>query len=602
MGRDFRAVELDFDSSKHAVTPSWTYRVTQFAHNFATFCWRYSWSFVGLHVALTVVCAFIWGSVFYAIENNVGANNLYDLAPCNASFPPPLGAPPCSDVNTTVAGIHYVDALFLGLSAINASGLLTVDFSAVTLASKILAMFGFLLLSCLTTPILPAAARLFVGWRAGLSNTHEYESLRLLLILIGVYFAIFLGPMVTLFAVYCAVSPEISATFIQNGINPWFGGYFMGVSSFINAGFSVFNNSVINWAPYPGILIWIIVLNLLGNVYFPVGLRLLVWTVHKLSREGSPVHYQTKTLLKHSRHYFMLLFNTRQTLFLALFWAVTYALMFFFFLAMEWNNAPLAGLDDGQRFVSALFQSTQLRNNGFNSQNLGLWSQAIVVFALFFMYIGSYPEVVATRSTAESGDANAVHASFLHLQHKPEFAAIVQHLVLQSVGFILGVWLIILVIENQSWAGSQTIPLLFELVSAFGVVGMSIGQPGTNYSYSGSLSILSKLLVMFVMLAGRHRGMPLLTDAAIHVRLRPFSSTHIHALQIPDTHRVFETKESTSNLGQNYTLEGEAIPAHYTRPIHPVIQSHDHAAAVAAVHVGTAPDVIGSIQLGAEDD
>jgi Trk-type K+ transport system membrane component len=320
----------------------------------------------------------------------------------------------------------------------------------------------------------------------------RYQSLRLLLILIGVYFAFFLGVMVTLFAVYCAVSPEISATFIQNGINPWFGGYFMGVSSFINAGFSVFNNSVINWAPYPGILIWIIVLNLLGNVYFPVGLRLLVALVHALAPEG-PVRYQTKTLLVHSRHYFMLLFNTRQTCFLALFWAVTYALMFFFFLAMEFNNPPLAGLNDGQRFVSALFQSTQLRNNGFNSQNLGLWSQAIVVFSLFFMYIGSYPEVVATRSTAESGDPGAVHASFLEMQHKPEFTAVVRHLVLQSVGFILGMWLLILVIENQSWAGSQSITLLFELVSAFGVVGMSLGQPGTNYSYSGALSDLSKV-------------------------------------------------------------------------------------------------------------
>ncbi len=599
MGRDFRSLELDFDATASTVQPSPLWLVVRGCELLGKFAWRYTFSFVGFHVAVTVVAAFIWGSVIYAIENNAGANNLYDLVPCNASVAPTPGAPPCFDANTTVSGIRYVDALFLGLSAINASGLLTVNFSAVTLASKIFCMFGFVLLSCLTTPIMPAVARLFAGWRAQQAKSHEYQALRLLLILIACYFAFFLGVMVTLFAVYCAVSPEISTTFVQNGIDPWFGGYFMGVSSFINAGFSVFNNSVINWAPYPGILIWIMVLNFLGNVYFPVGLRLLIEIVHELAPEG-PVRYQTKTLLIHSRHYFMLLFSRRQTLFLAAFWAVTYALMFFFFLALEWNNPPLAGLDDGQKFVSALFQSTQLRNNGFNSQNLGTWSQALVVFSLFFMYIGSYPEVIATRSTIEAGDPMAVHASFLELHHKAEFSAIVKHLVLQSVGFILAIWLLILVIENQSWAGSQSIPLLFELVSAFGVVGMSIGQPGTNYSYSGSLSILSKLLVMLVMLAGRHRGMPLLTDAAIHIRLRPFSTTHVHILHIPDSKRGFETKESTSNLGQNFTLAGEPIPAHYHRPMHPLVQEHDAAAAVATVH--SSSDVIGTVQLGAADD
>ncbi len=157
------------------------------------------------------------------------------------------------------------------------------------------------------------------------------------------------------------------------------------MSSFMNAGFSIFPNSVINFAPYPGILLWILVLNLFGNVVFPIGLRLLLMVFSFCVRNNPILHHETVTLLTHSRHYFMLLFSSRQSAFLAAFWAVLYSIMFFFFLGMEWNNPPLQGLEtDGQKFVSALFQSVQLRNNGFNCQNLGTWSQAIIVFSLLF--------------------------------------------------------------------------------------------------------------------------------------------------------------------------------------------------------------------------
>lgn len=241
----------------------------------------------------------------------------------------------------------------------------------------------------------------------------------------------------------------------------------------------MFSNSVINWQPFPGILIWVLVLNLFGNVVFPIALRLFLASYTRFVCSTDQQH-EGQTLLTHSRHYFMLLFSSRQTWFLALFWLVLYSIMFFFFLGMQWNNAPLQGLSDGQKFVSALFQSMQLRNNGFNCQNLGSWSQAIFVFSLFFMYIGSYPEVIATRATVKTLESSGGLGS---LGTRPTIVAISKSLALQSGGFILFIWLLILVVENQSWAGSQSITLLFELVSAFGVVGMSLGQPGTNYSF-----------------------------------------------------------------------------------------------------------------------
>lgn len=67
--------------------------------------------------------------------------------------------------------------------------------------------------------------------------------------------------------------------------------------------------------------------------------------------------------------------------------------------------------------------------------------------------------------------------------------------------------------EIQGWFNIFTI--IFELVSAYGTVGLSLGIPTENYSFSGALKPLSKLILCLVMLRGRHRGLPVAIDRAI---------------------------------------------------------------------------------------
>ncbi|KAF8996294.1 cation transporter, partial [Hymenopellis radicata] len=57
--------------------------------------------------------------------------------------------------------------------------------------------------------------------------------------------------------------------------------------------------------------------------------------------------------------------------------------------------------------------------------------------------------------------------------------------------------------------------LVFELVSAYGTVGLSLGLPYASYSFSGDFRTLSKLIVVLVMLRGRHRGLPVAIDRAV---------------------------------------------------------------------------------------
>ena len=76
-------------------------------------------------------------------------------------------------------------------------------------------------------------------------------------------------------------------------------------------------------------------------------------------------------------------------------------------------------------------------------------------------------------------------------------------------------------------------PVVFEVVSAYGTVGLSLGVPYVsrfstlrfrqhslalrqdNFSFSGALRPLSKLIICAVMLRGRHRGLPVAIDRAV---------------------------------------------------------------------------------------
>jgi hypothetical protein len=160
---DFRKLDLDFHSSQKTVHPTCASRIRQLAKRISVYWVRYATSLVGFHVAVYFVLMMIWGTVIYIIENNGNPNgNIYNIAPCVNDTAVTHGAPPCG---LPIRGIFYIDALFLGLSAISASGLLTVDFSSVSLATQIFTLFGFLFFSMLTTPIVPPVLRLFFSWR-----------------------------------------------------------------------------------------------------------------------------------------------------------------------------------------------------------------------------------------------------------------------------------------------------------------------------------------------------------------------------------------------------------------------------------------------------
>ncbi|KAH6955780.1 cation transport protein-domain-containing protein [Ilyonectria sp. MPI-CAGE-AT-0026] len=59
--------------------------------------------------------------------------------------------------------------------------------------------------------------------------------------------------------------------------------------------------------------------------------------------------------------------------------------------------------------------------------------------------------------------------------------------------------------------------IIFEVVSAYGTVGISVGIPTAAYSFSGAWHTASKLILCLVMLRGRHRGLPVALDQAVRL-------------------------------------------------------------------------------------
>ncbi|KAI1743034.1 cation transport protein-domain-containing protein [Xylaria scruposa] len=59
--------------------------------------------------------------------------------------------------------------------------------------------------------------------------------------------------------------------------------------------------------------------------------------------------------------------------------------------------------------------------------------------------------------------------------------------------------------------------ILFEIVSGYTNIGISIGLPDQSYSLTGGMYTGSKIIMTLVMLRGRHRGLPVALDRAVRL-------------------------------------------------------------------------------------
>jgi len=190
----------------------------------------------------------------------------------------------------------------------------------------------------------------------------------------------------------------------------------------------------------------------------------------------------------------------------------------------------VTSLKPGFRFLDGLFQAASTRTAGFSVVNLAELHPATQVSYLIMMYISVFPIAISMRQTNVYEEKSLGVWSGDEEEEGPN-SYLGTHLRMQlsfDLWFVfLGFFLITIIeghrLENTNDYAFTLFSLLFEIVSAYGTVGLSLGYPNVNTSFSGQFKPLSKLIIIAMQIRGRHRGLPYALDRAI---LLPSESLH----------------------------------------------------------------------------
>ena len=91
--------------------------------------------------------------------------------------------------------------------------------------------------------------------------------------------------------------------------------------------------------------------------------------------------------------------------------------------------------------------------------------------------------------------------------------------------------------------------IMFEIISAYGNVGLSLGVPGQVISLSGTFSPIGKCVIIFIMWLGKHRGLPSKDDEVIDFRCDDYLSAC----------RYFDYSQQKRNVDIEVTTEQNPI-------------------------------------------
>lgn len=240
----------------------------------------------------------------------------------------------------------------------------------------------------------------------------------------------------------------------------------------------------------------------------------------------------------------------------------------------------------GDKVMNALFQSVSTRTAGINSIDLYTMEPAVQVLIMAMMYLSGIPVVLSIRSsTEEAWDVQERRKHSLPAAAAPA-RSVVRHQLKQmlqlDLAFVVGVWFVLVAVEQAQVTGVGLRPkqfsaplrhalssanarlaafqVLFEVLSAYGTVGLSLSA--TSLSVAGSFHSASKLLLMLVMLAGRHRGLGLLLPSTppppVRARLTfPAHLDHAFRIRKPGAHASVSGPGSARNSFERTSFEAQ---------------------------------------------
>ena len=279
---------------------------------------------------------------------------------------------------------------------------------------------------------------------------------------------------------------------------------FLAVSSYCNAGFDLFGgvgaqSSLGALYDNPLVLITISILIISG------GLGFIVWQDI----------YHFKIRKKLALHTKIVLISTATLLILG---AVLIA-------SLEWGNPGTIGsMDSGEKVINSFFLSVSSRTAGFNTFQLENLTGLTKLTVIILMFIGAAPGstgggikvttmyvLIATVVCVLSGKNDTV------INHrKVEKGVVYKAMATTSAAFVAVMICTAIVIFTSSPEMFSEINALFESVSAFGTVGLTIGV--TEYA-----SAFGRIALILAMFLGRVGPMSL----ALSLAMRPIQKSTV---------------------------------------------------------------------------
>ena len=253
---------------------------------------------------------------------------------------------------------------------------------------------------------------------------------------------------------------------------------FHAVSAFCNAGFSPLGNNLVSYVDSLAVNLVITALIIAGGLGFSVIIDL---QHHALKKDRArKLNLHTKIVLVTTAFLLVLGFTV-------------------FYLA-EYNSA-MRGFSIHRRILGSWFQSVTLRTAGFNTIDLSQIGKASVLISIVLMFIGASPGstgggikttsfAVLTLSVISLLKGKRHISVFKRRIHEYNFRE-ATGLIMLSITIILVVLFFLMLVEPHAFD-----KLLFEAVSAFGTVGLTLG-------ITPQLTVIGKLLITVLMYVGR---------------------------------------------------------------------------------------------------
>jgi trk system potassium uptake protein TrkH len=391
-------------------------------------------------------------------------------------------------ISSVEGKLSLIDSIFTATSGICVTGLVVVPTGThFTLFGK-LVILGLIQLGGLGIMTFSTLMFLSVGFR--ISSSHRWviqESFThtptpdLFSLLKSIFIFTFLVELVGAIIFFFHWHKDFPGT---QGI---FYSLFHSISAFCNAGFSLFDQSFLQYRGDAVINLTLAFLIILGGIGFFV-----IYEIYDYLRR-KPQRFR---LSIHSKMVFL------TTIFLVILGMVL-------IYSVEYNN-DLLNFPSPQKFFMSFFQSITARTAGFNTVDLNLFHNAILFMLIIFMFVGASPGSCGggVKTTTFAVLISLMWNRLMGRESVNVFRrTIPQELVRKVVAiFIIAVSFITLITflllitqpEGNITPASEGFFLkyLFEAVSAFGTVGLSLGV-------TSQLNIWGKLLLIITMYVGR---------------------------------------------------------------------------------------------------